>query len=77
MQGQELLLASARGKELFRGITMVTCWVIWKERNEMVFQNSTPKVVEVVSRVKSMSFLWFNSRAYTLRNMFGGPNKEA
>ncbi|PWA74034.1 RNA-directed DNA polymerase, eukaryota, Reverse transcriptase zinc-binding domain protein [Artemisia annua] len=67
VQGQELLLASARGKELFRGITMVTCWAIWKERNEMVFQNSTPKVVEVVSRVKSMSFLWFNSRAYSLK----------
>ncbi|XP_022041471.1 uncharacterized protein LOC110944058 [Helianthus annuus] len=45
-------------KKVIRGIVMVTCWALWKARNEKVFQGTNPKVVEVVAMVKSWSFLW-------------------
>ena len=49
-------------KKRIRGIFMVTIWALWKERNKVVFQDSDPKVVEVVSIVKSLSFVWLKFR---------------
>ncbi|XP_076894753.1 uncharacterized protein LOC143547145 [Bidens hawaiensis] len=49
---------SAAKKKRIRGIFMVTIWALWKERNKVVFQDSDPKVVEVVSIVKSLAFVW-------------------
>ncbi|PWA75160.1 RNA-directed DNA polymerase, eukaryota, Reverse transcriptase zinc-binding domain protein [Artemisia annua] len=57
------LQMSTWGKRIIRGIVMVTCWAVWKERNKKIFKNGSPKVVEVVAMVKSLSFLWFCHRS--------------
>ena len=54
---------SAKEKKIICGIFWVTSWAIWKERNKVVFQNGDPKVLEVVSLVKSMSFIWLKYRS--------------
>ncbi|XP_076914934.1 uncharacterized protein LOC143574104 [Bidens hawaiensis] len=53
---------SAVKKKRIRGIFLVTIWALWKERNKVVFQDSDPKVVEVVSIVKSLAFVWLKYR---------------
>ncbi|PWA40539.1 RNA-directed DNA polymerase, eukaryota, Reverse transcriptase zinc-binding domain protein [Artemisia annua] len=50
-------------KKIIRGIVMVTCWAMWNVRNKKVFDNTTPKVVDVVALVKSLSFLWLKHRS--------------
>nr|XP_043620201.1 uncharacterized protein LOC122592056 [Erigeron canadensis] len=59
----ESIQMSVWGKKLIRGMVMITCWSLWKERNNKVFNDSTPKVIEVVANVKSLSFLWFKYRS--------------
>ncbi|PWA48762.1 RNA-directed DNA polymerase, eukaryota, Reverse transcriptase zinc-binding domain protein [Artemisia annua] len=54
---------SAKEKKIICGIFWVTSWAIWKERNKVVFQNGEPKVMEVVSLIKSMSFIWLKYRS--------------
>ena len=50
-------------KKIIRGIVMITCWAIWKERNKKVFEDSSPNVLQVVAVVKSLSFLWIKHRS--------------
>ena len=50
-------------KKIVRGIVMVTVWVIWKTRNEKVFQQVSRQVRELVAEVKSFSFLWLKNRS--------------
>ncbi|KAM0002505.1 putative RNA-directed DNA polymerase [Helianthus debilis subsp. tardiflorus] len=57
---------SQKGKwvqKIIRGIVYIACWVVWKLRNEKVFQGANPKVVDAVALVKSWSFLWLKSRS--------------
>ncbi|MFS8012310.1 hypothetical protein Hanom_Chr14g01319331 [Helianthus anomalus] len=63
LQWQNSSSLSVWGKKIVRGIIMVTCWALWKVRNKKVFQNSDPKVEEVVALVKSMSFIWLKYRS--------------
>ncbi|KAJ0858656.1 putative reverse transcriptase zinc-binding domain-containing protein [Helianthus annuus] len=49
-------------RKVIRGVFMVTCWAIWKERNKKVFQSSTPRVLEIVATVKALSYFWFKHR---------------
>ncbi|XP_021980118.1 uncharacterized protein LOC110876247 [Helianthus annuus] len=53
---------SSRKKELLYGIFIVTCWRIWKARNERIFVQKTRSAVELVADVKSLSYLWLRSR---------------
>ncbi|KAJ0470183.1 putative reverse transcriptase zinc-binding domain-containing protein [Helianthus annuus] len=50
-------------KELLYGIFMITCWRIWKARNEKVFKNTTRKSFEIVSDIKSLGYIWYRSRS--------------
>ncbi|XP_076910900.1 uncharacterized protein LOC143568697 [Bidens hawaiensis] len=54
--------SSNRKKELLHGILVLTCWRIWKARNEKVFTKNNTKITEIISDVKSMGFLWYKSR---------------
>ncbi|KAJ0743947.1 putative reverse transcriptase zinc-binding domain-containing protein [Helianthus annuus] len=49
-------------KEILYGIVMVTCWRIWKARNERIFSQKSRSVAELVADVKSLSYLWYCSR---------------
>ncbi|XP_022020173.1 uncharacterized protein LOC110920261 [Helianthus annuus] len=58
--------ASSRSKverRILRGVMLITCWEIWNERNKKVFQEETPRVLNIVARVKALSFIWFKHRA--------------
>ncbi|XP_021995600.1 uncharacterized protein LOC110892758 [Helianthus annuus] len=57
---------SHRGKwaqKIIRVIVYITCWVVWKLRNERIFQGANPKVVDAVARIKSWPFLWLKNRS--------------
>ncbi|KAJ0458292.1 putative reverse transcriptase zinc-binding domain-containing protein [Helianthus annuus] len=47
----------------FKGIAIISCWQIWKARNERVFSDKSKKVEDVVSAIKSIGFLWFKNRS--------------
>ncbi|KAJ0466879.1 putative reverse transcriptase zinc-binding domain-containing protein [Helianthus annuus] len=47
----------------FKGILVVTCWQLWKARNDLIFSNITRKEGEIVSSIKSIGFLWFKNRS--------------
>ncbi|KAJ0535304.1 putative reverse transcriptase zinc-binding domain-containing protein [Helianthus annuus] len=49
-------------RNIFKGVIIVTCWRIWKARNEKLFANKICNVVEVVSDVKAYGFLWYRNR---------------
>ena len=51
------------GKKIAHGIVLAACWAIWKARNDKIFRGKVPKVAEVVSCVKSVSFLWLKHRS--------------
>ncbi|KAJ0765374.1 putative RNA-directed DNA polymerase [Helianthus annuus] len=58
--------SSAKDK-IIGGIFWATSWAIWKERNKVVFQNAEPKVPEVVSLIKSTTFIWLKYRSKITR----------
>jgi len=45
----------------FTVIWFATIWVIWKERNNRVFQNTTATPSTLIEKVKMHSFLWLKS----------------
>ncbi|KAK9058061.1 hypothetical protein SSX86_022901 [Deinandra increscens subsp. villosa] len=49
-------------KEPLQGLCILTCWRIWKARNEMVFRDTSRNVIEIVSDVKALGYLWYRSR---------------
>ncbi|KAJ0948203.1 hypothetical protein HanRHA438_Chr01g0024521 [Helianthus annuus] len=53
-------------KQVMQGIAILTCWTIWKARNEMVFSNKRRNVAEIVADIKTLGFLWFRSRCKTV-----------
>ncbi|KAJ0493828.1 putative reverse transcriptase zinc-binding domain-containing protein [Helianthus annuus] len=50
-------------KKIIRGIVMISCWAIWKERNKKIFEGHIPRVTEVVACIKTVSFLWLKCRS--------------
>ncbi|XP_022030536.1 uncharacterized protein LOC110931427 [Helianthus annuus] len=54
-------------KDIILGIMMIACWRIWKMRNEKVFKAANAITTQVLSDIKSLSFLWFNSRRKSAR----------
>ncbi|XP_035845911.1 uncharacterized protein LOC118492187 [Helianthus annuus] len=50
-------------RKVFQGIVIITCWRIWKARNEKVFSNTSTTVVSIVMDVKALGFLWFRIRS--------------
>ncbi|XP_021979514.1 uncharacterized protein LOC110875620 [Helianthus annuus] len=43
-------------KKALQGVIIITCWRLWKARNEMIFSNKVPKVVDIVSDVKALGY---------------------
>jgi len=41
----------------------LTCtWVLWKEHNNMIFNNKVVSIDELMDKVKLRSFLWLNAK---------------
>jgi hypothetical protein len=50
-----------RNKRIRKGLRLVwhaTIWVLWKARNNRVFNNLNPEVAEMVDEIKVMSWCW-------------------
>ncbi|XP_022014135.1 uncharacterized protein LOC110913621 [Helianthus annuus] len=62
---QAHLHCGLKGKEqlMYQGIVIITCWLIWKARNELVFSGKPPKAEDVFCSIKSVSYLWFKYRS--------------
>lgn len=44
-------------------VIWLTCiWVIWKERNNKIFNNKAASIYELVDKVKLLSFLWLEEK---------------
>ncbi|XP_022008070.1 uncharacterized protein LOC110907385 [Helianthus annuus] len=50
-------------KGIIYGILVIVCWKIWVTRNEIIFKQGSANVTKMLSDVKAISFLWFNSRS--------------
>ncbi|KAJ0495718.1 putative reverse transcriptase zinc-binding domain-containing protein [Helianthus annuus] len=57
---------SDKRKEIIYGILVLTCWRIWKARNEKAFAKTNVKIIDIISDVKSLGFLWYRSRGKRL-----------
>ncbi|XP_076920464.1 uncharacterized protein LOC143581588 [Bidens hawaiensis] len=56
---------SIKNKEECRAvqsISMVVCWMIWKARNDVIFNNVPFQMSKIVNDIKSASFLWVKHR---------------
>ncbi|XP_022007419.1 uncharacterized protein LOC110906620 [Helianthus annuus] len=49
-------------KEAIRGVFIITCWWIWRTRNQSLFEHKSFKVADIVANIKTTSFLWFKHR---------------
>ncbi|KAI3775666.1 hypothetical protein L1987_45415 [Smallanthus sonchifolius] len=49
-------------QDILYGVIILACWRIWKARNKKIFTSKGTKVIQIVSDVKSLGFLWFRSR---------------
>ncbi|KAJ0434371.1 putative reverse transcriptase zinc-binding domain-containing protein [Helianthus annuus] len=62
LQVVDYLQISEVKKEAVFGILILTCWRVWKARNDKIFSNIDTDVVKIVADVKSLGYLWYNSR---------------
>ncbi|XP_022030879.1 uncharacterized protein LOC110931811 [Helianthus annuus] len=47
---------------VLHGIIIITCWTMWRARNEKLFSNKDPNVIEMVADIKTLGFLWYKHR---------------
>ncbi|KAJ0918143.1 putative reverse transcriptase zinc-binding domain-containing protein [Helianthus annuus] len=43
-------------------LAIIACWCIWKERNEMVFNQKVGSPHDIIGEIKSRGYAWFKSR---------------
>nr|XP_043639045.1 uncharacterized protein LOC122610115 [Erigeron canadensis] len=49
-------------KSVLKGIVFITCWCIWKARNDLRFANITINVDRIFNDIRSIGFLWYRNR---------------
>lgn len=50
-------------KDVLHGLVMITCWRIWKARNEKRFSAKRVSAVEIFEDIRILGFLWFKNRS--------------
>ena len=53
-------------RSILQVIWFATVWEIWKERNNRVFTSKESPVLQVVDRIKSISYMWMKAKHVTL-----------
>nr|XP_043624287.1 uncharacterized protein LOC122595877 [Erigeron canadensis] len=46
-------------RSTFKGIVSITWWILWKTRNDTVFNKEKPNIEKIVQNIKDLSFLWY------------------
>ncbi|XP_071694319.1 uncharacterized protein [Rutidosis leptorrhynchoides] len=54
--------ASSMGKVIWQGLKWVTCYVLWKARNDSVFNNQVWMAQKILTSIQTSSFVWFSKR---------------
>ncbi|XP_022014519.1 uncharacterized protein LOC110914015 [Helianthus annuus] len=60
------LRTSKRGSKLIQAILLISCWMIWKARNKLIFEKSKSSANGVIGEIKAVGFLWIKHRAKSL-----------
>ncbi|KAM0036124.1 putative RNA-directed DNA polymerase [Helianthus debilis subsp. tardiflorus] len=50
-------------RKIVHGVMIVTMWSLWKARNDSAFNGKKVAIGDVVSSVKSLSYLWLKNRS--------------
>ncbi|KAJ0586913.1 putative reverse transcriptase zinc-binding domain-containing protein [Helianthus annuus] len=45
---------SGNKKEVLHGVIIITCWCLWRARNDKVFSNKMPNVTDLVADIKGL-----------------------
>jgi len=53
-------------RTILQVIWYATTWEIWKERNNRLFNGKQSSIVQVVDRIKSLTFMWLKEKYPTL-----------
>nr|XP_043639486.1 uncharacterized protein LOC122610572 [Erigeron canadensis] len=59
LEFHEILGKNKTKKNALKGIIMISCWYIWKSRNEIIFNNFSVSATEIIQNIKSLGFLWY------------------
>jgi len=59
-------------RSLLQVIWYATVWEIWKERNNRLFKGNECPVLQVVDRIKAISYMWLKEKYITLPFNFHG-----
>jgi len=54
-------LARAR-QSILQVLWFATSWEIWKETNNRIFNDKQCSILQVVNKIKSLSFLWLKAK---------------
>ncbi|XP_022023779.1 uncharacterized protein LOC110924045 [Helianthus annuus] len=52
-----------KAKKLILGLVIISCWCIWKCRNELVFKQSRRSLQDILAEIKSRGFGWVKNRS--------------
>ncbi|XP_022031774.1 uncharacterized protein LOC110932826 [Helianthus annuus] len=50
-------------RKLIYGIMQIALWVVWRSRNDLVFDGKEVKVDQIMNEIKQLGFLWIGSRS--------------
>lgn len=59
----DFIRGNARWRKMVYAIFLVMFWVIWRNRNDRIFNNGAVTSRKMVEEVKMLSFLWLNHRS--------------
>ncbi|KAM0005071.1 putative reverse transcriptase zinc-binding domain-containing protein [Helianthus debilis subsp. tardiflorus] len=64
---QQQQQTSSKKKMAFYTIIATVCWLLWRTRNDQIFNNKHKHVQKIMGEIKALSFLWINSRSKNLK----------
>ncbi|XP_021986108.1 uncharacterized protein LOC110882380 [Helianthus annuus] len=53
----------SKEEKIIYGLALITSWCLWKERNEVVFNQKRCNLQDIIGELKSRSFAWVRNRS--------------
>ncbi|MFS7920854.1 putative NmrA-like domain, reverse transcriptase zinc-binding domain-containing protein [Helianthus anomalus] len=54
---------SDQWRAAIQGILIISCWSLWRARNDLKFSGKPVSIDKIISEIKALSFLWFSNRS--------------